>query len=49
MPETLPVRTPGMDWLMARMIPFRFDNLTGVFIARGSCTALWERWRSRLR
>jgi hypothetical protein len=31
MPETLPVRTPGTDWLMARMMPFRFDNLTGIF------------------
>src|SRR5271165_379324 len=26
MPETLPVRTPGTDWLVARMMPFRFDN-----------------------
>ena len=27
MPETLPVRTTGTDWLMARMVPFRFEIL----------------------
>jgi len=27
MPETLPVRTTGTDWLVARMVPFRFEIL----------------------